>query len=79
MRVVSFLHFLQPFFGLISVTAQLHPNKPAEYRHLPSLREQAIIQDQWRDERVSQIPNLLRKYGADAWLVSLLTISGDSH
>jgi glucose-6-phosphate 1-dehydrogenase len=40
-----------------------------EYRRLPSLREQAAIQDAWRDERVSRIPHILQKYGVDAWLV----------
>ncbi|KAI0092206.1 hypothetical protein BDY19DRAFT_928839 [Irpex rosettiformis] len=52
------------------VNSQLHPVTPARYRTLPSLREQAGILDQWRDERVARIPDLLRKYGADAWLIS---------
>ncbi|KAI0722744.1 hypothetical protein C8Q76DRAFT_766893 [Earliella scabrosa] len=50
--------------------AQLHPTSPAEYRRLPSLREQATILDGWRDERVSKIPALLTKYRIDAWLMS---------
>lgn len=41
-----------------------------EYQHLPPLREQAAIQNAWRAERVSNIPQILRKYGVDAWLVS---------
>lgn len=57
-------------FGCAFIAAQLHPDKPAQYLRLPSLRKQAVIQDQWRDERVSRIPMLLKKYGADAWLVS---------
>lgn len=49
---------------------QLHPGTPAKYRALPGLREQAAILDSWRNQRVSQIPALLEKYGVDAWLVS---------
>ncbi|PSR93772.1 hypothetical protein PHLCEN_2v4667 [Hermanssonia centrifuga] len=50
---------------------QLHPREPAQYRTLPSLREQALILDRWRDERVARIPELLKKYNVDAWLVIL--------
>ncbi|KAG6817847.1 hypothetical protein H0H87_001679 [Tephrocybe sp. NHM501043] len=42
----------------------------AEYQKLPSLREAARIQGSWREERVSRIPLLLRKYNLDAWLMS---------
>ncbi|KAI0346880.1 hypothetical protein BDW22DRAFT_466688 [Trametopsis cervina] len=56
--------------GTISAEAQLHPSNPAQYRRLPSLREQAPILDGWRDERVLRIPTLLQKYGADVWLMS---------
>ncbi|PPJ58398.1 hypothetical protein CBER1_08067 [Cercospora berteroae] len=38
--------------------------------HLPSLREQAKIQDGWREERLANIPAILRKHGVDAWIVS---------
>ncbi|CAK1362273.1 unnamed protein product [Cercospora beticola] len=38
--------------------------------HLPSLREQAKIQDGWREERLATIPAILRKHGVDAWIVS---------
>ncbi|KAL4249645.1 Peptidase M24 domain-containing protein [Abortiporus biennis] len=50
--------------------AQLHPKNPATYQRLPSLREQAIILDHWRDERLSHIPELLKKHGVQAWLIS---------
>lgn len=43
--------------------------KVPEYQRLPPLREQAAIQDAWREERVSNIPQILQKYGVDAWLV----------
>ncbi|KAI0335663.1 hypothetical protein GY45DRAFT_1342688 [Cubamyces sp. BRFM 1775] len=52
------------------VLAQLHPTSPAKYVRLPSLREQAAIQDGWRDERLSRIPGLLNKYRIQAWLMS---------
>ncbi|KAJ3564835.1 hypothetical protein NP233_g8030 [Leucocoprinus birnbaumii] len=47
-----------------------HPGQPAKYRPLPSLREQAKVEQGWRDERIAKIPDLLRKYQADAWLMS---------
>ncbi|KAI0772118.1 hypothetical protein BD413DRAFT_474897 [Trametes elegans] len=50
--------------------AQQHPLNPAQYRRLPSLREQAAIQDGWRDERLARIPELLNKYRIQAWLIS---------
>lgn len=58
-------------FALIPFSlSQLHPNEPAQYRALPSLREQAIILDGWRDVRLARLPQLLQKYEMDAWLVS---------
>ncbi|TVY27269.1 hypothetical protein LHYA1_G003401 [Lachnellula hyalina] len=41
-----------------------------QYQQLPPLREQAAIQDAWTVERVSNVPQLLRKYEVDAWLMS---------
>ncbi|KAE8445227.1 hypothetical protein EG329_013599 [Mollisiaceae sp. DMI_Dod_QoI] len=41
-----------------------------EYVTLPSLREQLAITDTWRSERLANIPNILKKYGVDAWLMS---------
>lgn len=41
-----------------------------QIHHLPSLREQAAIQDGWREERLANIPAILQKHGVDAWLVS---------
>ncbi|KAL0949277.1 hypothetical protein HGRIS_009355 [Hohenbuehelia grisea] len=55
----------------LSVQGQLHPDKPAAYARLPSLREQAKIQDQWKDERIASVPNLLSKHGVDGWLMSM--------
>ncbi|CAG8950756.1 hypothetical protein HYFRA_00002969 [Hymenoscyphus fraxineus] len=42
----------------------------AKYHHLPPLREQAAIQDAWTAERISNIPNILKKYNVDAWLMT---------
>ena len=44
------------------------PTKP-EFVILPTLREQAAIQDARTEQRISNIPNILNKYGVDAWLV----------
>jgi hypothetical protein len=51
------------------VRAQLHPELPAQYRPLPLLRQRASIQDNWTVSRIANIPSLLRKYHAQAWLV----------
>lgn len=55
--------------SIITAKAQLHPSDPARYQCLPSLREQASIQDAWTNQRLEQLPTLLEKYGVDAWLV----------
>ena len=55
---------------LLHVVAQLHPHEPARYQTLPSLREQAQILDNWRDKRLQALPDLMKKYNVDAWLVS---------
>ncbi|KAJ8515333.1 hypothetical protein ONZ45_g7222 [Pleurotus djamor] len=60
-------------FGLVAlglVRGQLHPAEPAKYPRLPSLREQADIQDRWKEERIQGIPALLAKYNVDGWLMS---------
>jgi hypothetical protein len=40
--------------------------KTPEYQRLPPLGEQAVIQDAWRDQRISRIPHILQSYGVDA-------------
>lgn len=54
---------------LSEAVAQHHPRDRAEYRSLPSLREQAKLLDDWRDQRLARVPALLKKYDVDAWLV----------
>jgi hypothetical protein len=49
-----------------------HSEYPARYQEIPSLRDQAKIEQSWRDQRIASIPDLLRKYQADAWLVRLV-------
>ena len=51
------------------LAAEQHLKQNPQYRTLPPLREQAALQDGWRQERIHNIPLLLQKYGADAWLV----------
>ena len=67
------MHYLLALFAIQLFTslalAQLHPSTRAVYAHLPSLREQAKIQNGWREERRAKIPSLLEKYGVDGWLV----------
>ena len=63
---------LAVIFFLVPITlSQLHPDERAQYRQLPSLREQARILDGWRDERLARLPQLLHKYKLDAWLVGI--------
>ncbi|KAL5316714.1 hypothetical protein ACEPPN_015764 [Leptodophora sp. 'Broadleaf-Isolate-01'] len=46
------------------------PPREAQYHTLPSLRESAKIQDAWTKERIENIPNILRRWGVDAWLMT---------
>ncbi len=39
------------------------------YQLLPSLRDQAVLQNEWAAARRAAIPALLRKHNIDAWLV----------
>ncbi|KAF9452420.1 putative lipoprotein [Macrolepiota fuliginosa MF-IS2] len=69
------LHLLQFLFLCLELSWIVHqcdaghPTKPAQYQQLPSLREQASIEQAWRAERIAGIPALLRKYNVDAWLM----------
>ncbi|KAK4505415.1 hypothetical protein PRZ48_003378 [Zasmidium cellare] len=62
------------FRTLIAILSFFAPRvvstKKPEYQHLPPLREQAKIQDGWRQERLDSVPALLEKHGVDAWLLS---------
>lgn len=74
MRGPTILSYL--FSGVAVLTAaRAHvgtaPGKTPKVQTLPSLREQAELLDGWTEERKALIPQLLRKYGVDAWLVSL--------
>ncbi|RDL33760.1 Uncharacterized protein BP5553_08128 [Venustampulla echinocandica] len=59
---------LQILFSSIASAGPL--DTAPKYQALPPLREQAVIQDALRDQRVSNIPHILQKYGVDAWLMS---------
>ena len=70
MRLSCFFYILLTAPSVISV-----PGRSAlapQYQRLPALREQADIEDAWTDERLSKVPQLLRKYGVEAWLVSVI-------
>ncbi len=54
---------------VIFTNAQFHPITKPTYQRLPSLKDQAAIQDAWTKERMDYIPELMKKYGIDAWLV----------
>ncbi|KAF9568992.1 hypothetical protein CPC08DRAFT_702114 [Agrocybe pediades] len=56
-------------WGCVLIAGQLHPLEPAQYQRLPPLRQRASIQNQWIADRISRIPSLLQKYGAQAWLI----------
>ncbi|EJD00919.1 uncharacterized protein FOMMEDRAFT_88640 [Fomitiporia mediterranea MF3/22] len=58
-------------FGVsLHARGQLHPSEPAKYQSLPGLREQAQILDEWRQQRLDALPDLMKKYNVDAWLMS---------
>ncbi|EME85585.1 uncharacterized protein MYCFIDRAFT_132635 [Pseudocercospora fijiensis CIRAD86] len=53
---------LLALLGLSSAKLKAH--------HLPPLKEQAKLQDGWREERLATIPSILQERGVDAWLIS---------
>ncbi|RUS34833.1 xaa-Pro aminopeptidase family enzyme [Jimgerdemannia flammicorona] len=68
------------FFVIIFATLVLSVQLPVpKYHRLPSLRQQAKIQDAWRQERINNvIPALLNKYNIDLWIVSQREYAGDT-
>lgn len=54
------------------------PSSPSQYSLLPPLREQARIQDGWRDERFKLASGMMKKYGVDVWIMSMLEYSEDT-
>jgi len=70
MRVLFLAPLLASFVLFRQVASQFHPPIPKEYPALPSLREQAKIQDGWTAKRFQYIPELMQKNGVDVWLVS---------
>lgn len=66
-----YVSWIGALLHIASVAAvRWHPENPASYRRLPSLRQRAQIESEWRRERIARIPSLLTEFGADAWLVS---------
>lgn len=54
--------------------ASADANKSPQFQTLPPLREQADIVDGWTKKRKALIPEILRKYNVDAWLVCLILL-----
>ena len=51
---------------------------PAQTRPFGTLREQAVIQQQWLKQRLdNQLPPLMRKYGIDMWVVPMREYNED--
>ncbi|KAM3422611.1 hypothetical protein BST61_g100 [Cercospora zeina] len=67
-RVINGM-MLKKAFGLLCLVLGIRSSHP-EIQQLPSLREQAKIQDGWRKERLATIPAILRNHGVDAWIIS---------
>jgi len=54
------------------------PDAPPRIHTLPSLREQAGIQQEWATRRVKEvIPMLLREHGVDMWILSMREYAED--
>jgi len=59
-------------FGSVAVRAQ-EPSNP-----VPSLREQAVIQQQWLKARLEKVlPGLLREHGVQMWVVPMREYNED--
>jgi hypothetical protein len=51
---------------------------PARYHTLPPLREQAQIQQEWINKRVTEVlPALMREYGVQMWVLSMREYAED--
>jgi len=58
--------------------AFIPPSAPARIHSLPSLRDQARIQQGWAEERVKEvIPMLMREHGVDMWILSMREYAED--
>lgn len=56
--------------GLLALaSASANDAKQPTYQKLPTLRDQASLQNKWVAERKEAIPDLLAKHSMDAWLV----------
>jgi hypothetical protein len=77
-RYFKFICLQLLLFDVTNVQGSSAVRKPIqpEYISLPPLREQAGLKDAWTAQRVANIPNILQKYGVDAWLVSSCIIFG---
>lgn len=60
------------FWIQIALITSVLAFKQPHFQKLPSLQDQATIQDAWTKERISNIPQILQKYNVGAWLVCLL-------
>ncbi len=48
------------------------PEAPPRVHPLPSLREQAVLQQGWAEKRVKEVlPGLMREHGVDMWILSM--------
>ena len=71
-----------PFVGIGEAVAQepafVPPGVPPRIHPLPSLREQAKIQQEWTNKRVKEaIPMLMREQGVDMWILSMREYAED--
>ncbi|KAI0192766.1 putative lipoprotein [Astrocystis sublimbata] len=70
MRSSGVSGLLAVIISVCSVVDATAAKKAPQVQTLPPLQEQAALVNSWTDERKALIPDLLRKYGVDAWLMS---------
>jgi Xaa-Pro aminopeptidase len=69
---------LSPSLALSQKPAFVPPDTPPRIHPLPSLREQARMQQEWADKRVREvIPMLMREHGVDMWILSMREYAED--
>lgn len=76
MHVLTLL-FILPL-SLSTLVSAHPPPREAQYVTLPPLREQAALVDRWTQARIGNIPNILKKYNVDAWLMTQKEYSEDT-
>ncbi|ORY35910.1 hypothetical protein BCR39DRAFT_513004 [Naematelia encephala] len=72
------MRFSLLILALTSLLGVLAKQPTAHYRDLPTLRKQDELEKAWVQKRYELIPSILKKYGYDAWILSMREYAEDT-